>query len=113
MSNKSAFYSGYRLHGEYYYDERITINQTTEGSIFHSLRLVIDNNSVQSTKVFLDRNLVGSFQEHFIARLKGGVFVTHQQGSVGLFQNFRIEKCDYLDSSGNCINGKSLSFQWT
>ena len=103
-----AFTSGYRLRGEYYYDERILIDQTVEGTIFHSLRLVIDNQSVQSTKVFLDKILIGSFQEHFVPRLKGGVFVTHKFGSVGLFQNFKIKGCNKFNALGNCIDGKKL-----
>ena len=110
ISNQSrattpAFTSGYRLRGEYYYDERIQINKTVEGTIFHSLRLVIDNQSVQSTKVFLDKILVGSFQEHFVPRLKGGVFVTHKFGSVGLFQNFKIKGCNKFNADGKCTDG--------
>ena len=104
-----AFISGYRLHGEYYYDERITINYTVEGTIFHLLRLVIDNNSFQSTKVFLDNDLIGSFQEHFVPRLKGGVFVTHKVGSVGLFQNFVIKGCNKFNADGKCLDGIQIS----
>ena len=104
-----TFNAGYRLHGDYYYDEKILINQTVYGSSFHSLRLVVDKSSGRSTKVFLDDSMVGSFQEHFVPRLKGGVFVTSHPlrfGSVGLFRNFKITKprCDFgLDSEGNCI----------
>ena len=100
-----TFNAGYRLHGEYYYDEKILINQTVYGSRFHSLRLVVDKSNGRSTKVFLDDSMVGSFQEHFVPRLKGGVFVTHKFGSVGLFRNFKIttSKCNIgLDSDGNC-----------
>ena len=100
-----TFNAGYRLDGEYYYDEKIVINQTVDGSSFHSLRLVVDNDYGRSTKVFLDDSMVGSFQEHFVPRLKGGVFVTHKNGSVGLFRNFKITepRCDFgLDSEGNC-----------
>ena len=67
---------------------------------------MIDNNSVQSTKVFVDGNLVGSFQEHFAPKLKGGVFVLNQYHSTGLFKNFRIEPCDSFNSEGACIEGK-------
>jgi len=101
-----TFNTGYRLHGEYYNDEKIVINQTVDGSSVHSLRLVVDNDAGRSTKVFLDESLVGTFQEHFVPRLKGGVFVNHRFGSVGLFRNFRIttSKCNIgLDSQGNCI----------
>ena len=104
-----AFISGYRLHGEYYYDERITMNYTVEGTIFHLLRLVIDNNSFQSTKLFLDNDLIGSFQEHFVPRLKGGVFVTHKVGSVGLFQNFVIKGCNKFNADGKCLDGIQIS----
>ena len=102
---KPTFNTGYRLHGEYYYDEKIQIDQTVDGSSFHSLRLVVDNDPGRSTKVYLDESLVGTFQEHFVPRLKGGVFVTHKRGSVGLFRNFEIKtsKCNIgLDSEGNC-----------
>ena len=104
-----AFISGYRLQGEYHYDERIIINNAVEGTIFHTLRLVIDNNSVQSTKVFLDKDLIGSFQEHFVPRLKGGVFVTHKVGSVGLFQNFVIKGCNKFNADGKCLDGMQIS----
>ena len=108
---KPTFNAGYRLHGEYYYDEKMLINQTVDGSSFHSLRLVVDNSYGRSTKVFLDDSMVGSFQEHFVPRSKGGVFVTNEFGSVGLFRNFKIKttKCDIgLDSEGNC---KGSNFQ--
>jgi len=102
---KPTFNTGYRLHGDYYYDEKIVIDQTVDGSSIHSLRLVVDNDPGRSTKVFLDGSLVGTFQEHFVPRLKGGVFVTHRLGSVGLFRSFQIStsKCNVgLDSHGNC-----------
>ena len=82
----------------------MVINQTVDGSSFHSLRLVVENDPGQSTKVFLDESLVGTFKEHFVPRLKGGVFVTHKFGSVGLFRNFKIttSKCTIgLDTQGN------------
>ena len=101
--------SGYRLHGEYYYDEKVKINQSVKGTIFHSLRLVIDNNAIQSTKVYLDDNLVGSVQEHFVPRLKGGFFVTHKLENVGLFKNFKILGCKEFSSGGNCLDGMNIS----
>ena len=100
------------MHGEYYYDEKIEIDQTVDGSSIHSLRLVVDNDPGRSTKVYLDESLVGTFQEHFVPRLKGGVFVTHKLGSVGLFRNFQISisKCNVgLDSQGNCEGSSTLS----
>ena len=89
------------------------INQTVDGSSFHSLRLVVDNDPGRSTKVFLDESLAGSFKEHFVPRLKGGVFVTHKFGSVGLFQNFKISfsKCNIgLDAQGNCKGNFAIDF---
>ena len=102
---KPTFNTGYRLYGECYYDEKIEIDQTVDGSSIHSLRLVVDNDPGRSTKVYLDESLVGTFQEHFVPRLKGGVFDTHKLGSVGLFRNFQIStsKCNVgLDSQGDC-----------
>ena len=106
VNNTPAFTTGYRLNGEYFFDERIIINQNVLGTTFHSLRLVIDNGSSLSTRIFLDHNFVGAFQEHFAPRLKGGVFVVNKFGSVGLFQNFKIQDCDgkEFDASGNCGN---------
>ena len=97
--------SGYRLNGEYFHDERILINENIDGTAFHLLKLVIDNNSASSTKVFLDRNFIGSFQEHFVPRLKGGVFIINQFGSVGLLKNFRIQGCKKFISDGECADG--------
>ena len=84
------------------------LNQTVEGTIFHSLRLVIDNNAIQSTKVYLDDHLIGSVQEHFVPRLKGGVFVTHKLENVGLFKNFEISGCKEFSSGGNCLDGMRI-----
>ena len=100
-----AFTSGYRLNGDYFIDERTTINKPIEGTKIHSLKLVIDNKSASSTKIFLDDTYVGAFQEHFVARLKGGVFVLNNPGSVGLFQNFQIKGCYTFDEDGVCIDG--------
>ena len=94
--------TGYRLDGEYFLDERVFINKTVLGTTFHSLRLVIDNNSSLSTKVYLDQQFVGSFQEHFAPRLKGGVFVVNKFGTVGLFKNFVIKGCEKFNEKGLC-----------
>ena len=94
--------SGYKLKGEYFLDERIFINQTVIGTKFHSLRLVIDNNSRLSTKIYLDKQFIGSFQEHFAPRLKGGVFVVNKYGTVGLFKNFYLRECNKFDENGKC-----------
>ena len=82
------------------------VNKTVAGNIFHSLRLVIDKMSSQSTKVFLDNEFLGAFQEHFVPRLKGGVFVVNKFGGVGLFRNFILAGCHTFDEDGKCIDCK-------
>ena len=104
----ATFTPGYRLDGEYFFDDPIPINKTVPGNIFHKLRIVIDMMSVQSTKVFLDNNLLGAFQEHFVPRLKGGVFVSNKYGSVGLFRNFNLKGCRNFSEEGDCIDGKLI-----
>ena len=91
------------MDGKTFVDDRVTIQQPVLGTKYHSLRLVIDNNSNSSTKIFLDQIFIGSFQEHFAPRLKGGVFIVNEFGSVGLFQNFKIHECkNEFDANGNC-----------
>ena len=102
-NNTPAFATGYRLNGEYFIDERVNIDQTVIGTKFHSLRLVVDNDSNLSTKIFLDKTFIGAFQEHFAPRLKGGVFIVNKFGSVGLFRNFKLNECENeFDGNGNC-----------
>ena len=67
--------------------------------------MVVDNHSNESAKLYLDNEFVGSFQEHFASRSKGGVFVVNKFGSVGVFTNFEIMECRSFDHGGNCING--------
>ena len=98
--------SGYRLNGDYFHDDRISVNKTIPGNIFHSLRIVVDKTSINSTKVFLDKILIGSFKEHFVPRLKGRVFVVNKVGSVGLFQNFNLKGCKNYNKDGLCLDGK-------
>ena len=98
--------SGYRLNGKYFIDDRISLNKSVPGNIYHSFRVVVDKTSVQSTKVFLDREFVGSFNEHFVPRLKGGVFVVNKIGSVGLFKNFNLKGCKNYNEDGLCLDGK-------
>ena len=69
----------------------------------------IDNNSVHSTKVYLDRKLVGSFQEHFEPILTGGVFVVNAHQGGGLFKNFLLKPCNQFDVNGVCMKGTTLS----
>ena len=107
-NNTQAFTSGYRLNGEYFFDERVVLSSTIPSNIFHSLRMVVDKASVQSTKVFLDDTYVGSFREHFVTRLKGGVFVVNQIGSVGLFKNFSLKGCKRFDENAVCQDGKYI-----
>ena len=101
--NTPAFVTGYRLDGKTFVNDRVTIQQPVLGTKYHSLRLVIDNNSNLSTRLFLDQTFIGSFQEHFAPRLKGGVFIVNESGSVGLFQNFKIKGCkNGFDTNGDC-----------
>ena len=65
----------------------------------------MDNYSNESAKLYLEDYYVGSFQEHFASRSKGGVFVVNQFGSVGVFKNFEIRECNLSDVDGNCIDG--------
>ena len=91
------------MDGEYLFDERVVVDQTVLGTKFHSLRLLIYNNSNHSTKIFFDKKYIGTFQEHFAPRSKGGVFLVNKIGSVGLFQNFHIRECENgFDELGNC-----------
>ena len=105
--NESAeLKSGYLLNGVLFLDEVIPIDTSISGTIFHTLKLVIDNKSQLSTKVYLDRNLIGSVQEHFVPRLKGGVFILNNFEAVALFKNFELKECRIYDEEGNCMNGK-------
>ena len=65
----------------------------------------MDNYSNESAKLYLEDYYVGSFQEHFASRSKGGVFVVNQIGSVGVFKNFAIGECNSFDEDGTCIDG--------
>ena len=105
-ASSARFSSGYRLEGSYIFDENIRIIESFHGTRFHSLKLVVDDNSLWSTKVSLDNNLIGSIQEHFVSRLKGGMFVLNSSGSVGLFKNFKIKECDKFFTNGTCSDGK-------
>ena len=104
-ASSARFNSGYRLEGLYIFDENIRIIESFHGTRYHLLRIVVDNNSLKSTKVFLDNNLIGSIQEHFVSRLKGGVFVLNSSGSVGLFKNFNIKECAKFYINGTCSDG--------
>ena len=107
LSNRAPkFTSGYRLNGEYFFDEPVVLNKTIPSNIFHSFRIIIDKESIPSTKVFIDENYVGNFREHFVSRLQGGVFVDNKIGSVGLFENFVLKGCTIVTEKGICENGK-------
>jgi len=97
-----AFISGYRLNGEIFFDERVILETNIPSNVFHSLRIVIDKSSIRSTKVFVDDTYVGHFREHFVTRLKGGVFVFNKFGSVGLFENFVLKGCKRFDENAEC-----------
>ena len=91
--NSTAYLvSGYRANGKIFADEKIRISGSTWGTMFHSLRLVINNGSPNSTEIFLDNKLFGTIQEHFVPRLKGGVFVLNEGEGVALFKNFQLRK---------------------
>ena len=103
VNNTLAFTAGYRLDGKYFLDERAVLDQIVLGTKFHSLKLVIDNDSNHSTKLFFDKAYIGAFQEHFAPRSKGGVFIVNEIGGVGLFRNFKIQECEGgFDDNGNC-----------
>ena len=62
--------------------------------MYHTLKLVVNNNSQNSTEVFLDEKLFGTIQEHFVSRLKGGVFVLNKFEGVALFKKFKLNSID-------------------
>ena len=68
------------------------------------MRLVIDNMSPKSTKVYLDDHFVGSFQEHFVSRLHGGVFVLNEYKALALFKNFSLAACNNFSADGRCTD---------
>ena len=99
--------SGYRLNGALTVDEDVQINGTISGTIFHSLRLVVDNRSLMSTKVYLDDQFIGSIQEHFVPRLKGGIFILNRFEGVALFKNFSLRECNNFGQNGTCLEAIS------
>ena len=90
--------SGYRLVGRQYLSKETAVNGSFSGTKFHKLKLVIDHKSSKSTKMYLDNQFLGSFQEHFVSRLKGGVFVLSKQNAVGLFRNFILTPCNNFNA---------------
>ena len=97
------------MDGKTFVDDRVTIQQPVLGTKYHSLRLVIDNNSNFSTKIFLDQIFIGSFQERFAPRLKGGVLVLNKFEGVALFKNFSLRECNNFGKNGSCLEGISYS----
>ena len=64
--------------------------------------------------MYLDNQFLGSFQEHFVSRLKGGVFVINKQNAVALFKNFNLVPCDNFNEEGQCTDlkdGKSVAIK--
>ena len=100
------FQTGHVLKGKRFYGEKIAHPGTLDGSRYHNLRLVVDNSSDKSVKVFLDGVKMGAFQEHFAPRLKGGVFTIHSFENIGLFKNFAIEGCKNFNEIGQCTDSK-------
>ena len=99
--------SGYLLNGVLTEDENVPINRSISGTIFHSLRLVVDNRSLMSTRVYLDDQFIGSVQEHFVPRLKGGIFILNRFEGVALFKNFSLRECNNFGQNGTCLEGIS------
>ena len=64
------------------------------GTMYHTLKLVVNNDSPNSTEVFLDEKLFGTIQEHFVSRLKGGVFVLNKFEGVALFKKYKLNSID-------------------
>ena len=85
-------------------DKEVRINKSISGTEFHKLRVVIDNESPKSAKVFLDDRYFGSYQEPFVARLKGGVFVLNKFKGVALFKNFTLNGCRHFNKEGRCTD---------
>ena len=90
------------MDGKYFFDERVVVDQIVLGTKFHSLKLVIDNDSNHSTKLFFDKEYIGAFQEHFAPRSKEGVFKVIEIGGVGLFRNSGMFFAKGSDEIGNC-----------
>ena len=95
------------MNGSKTVDEKAPIKTSISGTIFHSLRLVVDNRSLKSTKVYLDDRFIGSIQEHFAPRLKGGVLVLNKFEGVALFKNFSLRECNNFGKNGSCLEGIS------
>ena len=89
-SSSGRFQTGYVKGGEFKLPKEIAYSGNVDGTIFYTLRLVVDNSSSKSTKVFLDGIKMGDFQEHFPSKMKGGVFTYQGYGNVGLFKNFEM-----------------------
>merc|ERR1711962_1056779 len=79
--------SGYRVNGEKFVDGYVRIPGEMLGTMYHTLKLVVNNDSPNSTEVFLDEKLFGTIQEHFVSRLKGGVFVLNKFEGVAFSRN--------------------------
>ena len=109
-NSNAALVTGYRYNGRKFLTKRDELKESISGTIYHSLRVVIDNVSLRSAKVFLDNRFFRSFQEHFVSRLKGGVFVSNKCRSVGLFKNFTLQSCNHFDEDGKCTDndGKKI-----
>ena len=46
-------------------------------------------------------------QEHFVPRLKGGVFILNRFEGVALFKNFLLRECNNFGQNGTCLEGIS------
>ena len=99
------FQAGYLHNGVNKLTDQIQYAGKIDGTRYHTLRLVIDNTSPHSVKVYLDGVKMGAFQEHFAPKLKGGVLTYHGYGNVGLFKNFEMSACRNFNEAGKCIDG--------
>ena len=107
-NSTGEFIVGYRYNGDKCLTKEVQINGTVSGTKYHNLRIVIDNTSEKSAMVFLDNHYFGSFQEHFVSRLKGGVFVLNRFRGVALFKNFTINGCKHFNKYGRCLDNDGI-----
>ena len=92
------------MNGQYVGDKKLQFSGSIDATKYHKMRLVIDNDSSLSTKVFFDNHMIGSFQEHFAPCPMGGVITFHNHGNVVLFKNFKINACDNFNGDGDCTD---------
>ena len=82
----------------------IKYNGTIAGNVWHTMRLVVDKDSPDSVKVFLDNVYFGSFNEYFPPRRTGGFFTLNSvhYNNVALFKEFSLNECLSFNPIGEC-----------